>query len=114
MLSGEAAAYAQLIASAAPGTLPHVQSDLGGFEPVARLATALPADAAAIRSVVGGLSSRTLMGDDALVLTAFAVRRAGGEEWSRFRERAADLARTAGASGAALQVVNHLEGYRAR
>jgi hypothetical protein len=52
-------------------------------------------------------------GDDAFVLTAFSLRRQGGEAWTAFRESAAERARRAGASGGALQVANRLEGARA-
>jgi hypothetical protein len=51
-------------------------------------------------------------GDDAFVLTAFDLRRQGGDAWSAFRETAAQQARARRASGAALQVANRLESAR--
>jgi hypothetical protein len=110
-LTGEAGLYATLLRPLAPGafTFGPRGSAEGPVHAAIEKLLSERADAAASEAVLNGLGSRTVQGDDALVLAAFALRRAGGEGWSRFREHAAELARATGASGAALQVTNRMD-----
>jgi Ca-activated chloride channel homolog len=110
-VSGEAALYATLLRPLAGDALTFGARDFSDNPAHAAIAALLAerTDAAAAEAVLAGLAGRTVQGDDALVLAAVALRRAGGESWSRFRERSAELARATGASGAALLVTNRLE-----
>jgi Ca-activated chloride channel homolog len=115
VVTGDGAVYVALLQG--PDLSPTLPpTDLSGSAPHAALVRLLdpkaspqPADTAV---VLDALAAGQLRGDDALLLSGLALHRAGGAAWRRFRENTAELARTAGASGAALRAVNRLEGSR--
>ena len=58
------------------------------------------------------LESGHLSGDDAVLLGALALHRAGMREWNAFRDRRVDLARTGRVSASALRALGLLDGVR--
>jgi hypothetical protein len=113
-LAAEAGLYALVLRPLVGSELTLPPADFGHGPVHASMAKLLSsgADAAAADAILGGLRSRTVQGDDALVLAALSLRRGGREGWIRFREQAAELARAVGASGAALQAANRVERAR--
>jgi len=84
-------------------------SPLGTLRTVARSLLAEPAaiDRAALAKVLDG---GAVVGDDLVVLTALACRRAGGETWDRFREASADLLADQPLSGHVVVLIHRLPG----
>ena len=62
--------------------------------------------------IAAAFEARTLRGDDAVVLAAWALRQGDPSAWSRFRASKSSWLSAAGASGGALRVVNRLEASR--
>jgi hypothetical protein len=82
---------------------------LGSLRTVARALLIEPAaiDHAALAKVLDG---GAVQGDDLVVMTALACRRAGGETWDRFRAASADLLADQPLSGHVMVLIHRLPG----